>query len=133
MEGRDERQLIGSKRAWQAGDTSYDAEPSRFQDSKKARKEKENEFFLWGMRNPDLAVKKMHMARTVGADISRAWNHFLDRHSQGKEIAEAYSGNPGEDLKAKDFEDVVMKEEYEFSSPFNAKHIWEACITASGD
>lgn len=92
MEGRDERQLIGSKRAWQAGDTSYDAGPSRFQDSKKARKEKENEFFLWGMRNPDLAVKKMHMARTVGADISRAWNHFLDRHSQGKEIAEAYSG-----------------------------------------
>ena len=35
-------------------------------------------------------------------------------------------------LKAKEFDDVVMKEEFEFTSPLNAK-LWEAWIRAAGD
>ena len=128
----DNMQVIGSKRAWQAGDVAKDLGPSQLQVSKKAKKEKENDFFLGGMRNPDLAVKKMHMVRTVGADISRAWKHFLAQHPKAIEIAENYGGgNCAPDtevgevwtrtleklLKAKDFDDIVMKEEYEFTSP----------------
>ena len=88
----DNMQVVGSKRAWQAGDVAKDLGPSQQQTSKKARKEKENDFFLGGMRNPDLAVRKMHMVRTVGADISRAWNYFLEEHPKALEIAENYGG-----------------------------------------
>jgi hypothetical protein len=143
----DNMQVVGSKRAWQAGDVAKDLGPSQQQASKKARKEKENDFFLGGMRNPDLAVRKMHMVRTVGADISRAWNYFLEEHPKALEIAENYGGgNCAPDpevgeawtktleklLKAKEFDDVVMKEEFEFTSPLNAK-LWDAWIRAAGD
>ena len=78
----DNEQVINSKRAWQAGDVNKDTGPNASQSSKRAIKEKENEFFLGGMRNPDLTVAKMHLVRSVGADISRAWNHFLEEHRQ---------------------------------------------------
>ena len=122
--------------------------PNASQSSKRAIKEKENEFFLGGMRNPDLTVAKMHLVRSVGADISRAWNHFLEEHPRAVDIAEKYGGANCEPpdpylgyawmkvleniLKAKDFKDVVVKEEFEFNSPLNTK-LWEAWIKATGD
>ena len=117
------------------------------QNSKKARKEKENQFYLGGMRNPDLAVNKLHMVKSVGNDIGRAWNHFIKENPEALKISEAYGGPNCEPhpeigklwtqtlekiLKAKDFEDVVVKEEFEFNTPLNTK-LWEAWIRASND
>ena len=125
-----------TKRAWQAGDISKDMIPRPDMMSKKQRKEKENEFFLGGMRNPDIAVSKLHMVASVGMDISRAWNRFIQEHPQALRIAETYGGPDCEPdvgvaqawratlermLKAKDFEDVVIREQYEFRSPLNTK------------
>ena len=71
---------------------------------------------------------------TVGADISRAWNHFLDRHRKGhgdrgdlrrgelrsrSRGGREWTGTLEKVLNAKGFENVVMKEEYELSSPLN--------------
>ena len=72
--------LIGSKRAWQAGDVSRDAGPSRLQESKKAREEKENEFFLGGCASPTWPSKRC------------AWSGRLEPTSAGMEIAETYGG-----------------------------------------
>lgn len=44
----DNLQVINSKRAWEAGDVTKDSIASSSEGSKKARKEKENEFCLWG-------------------------------------------------------------------------------------
>ena len=143
----DKEQDIGLKKAWSVGDLSKDSMPGSSDSSKRARKEKENEFYLGGMRNPDLAVAKMHLVRKVGADISRAWNHFIQQNPKALEIAETYGGGncqPDEAigkawtkvmerlLKAKDFDDVVVKEEFEFNTPLNTR-LWEAWIKASGD
>ena len=138
----DALQGVGAKRAWEEGDVSTSSMPSG-QNAKKARKEKENQFYLGGMRNPDLAVNKLHMVKSVGNDIGRAWNHFIKENPEALKIAEAYGGPNCEPhpeigklwtqtlekiLKAKDFEDVVVKEEFEFNTK-----LWEAWIRASND
>lgn len=58
--------------------------------SKKQRKEKENDFFLGGMRNPDIAVSKLHMVTSVGMDISRAWNRFIQDNPKALGISKTY-------------------------------------------
>jgi hypothetical protein len=125
-----------SKRAWQVGDISKDLIPRPDLMSKKQRKEKENEFYLGGMRNPDVAVSKLHMVASVGMDISRAWNRFIKDNPKALDIASTYGGpdcKPDLEtannwratlekmLKAKEFEDVIIREDYEFRTPLNTK------------
>ena len=100
------------------------------------RKEKENEFYLGGMRNPDVSVSKLHMVASVGMDISRAWNRFIKDNPKALDIAATYGGpdcKPDLEtannwraalekmLKAKEFEDVIIREDYEFRTPLNTK------------
>ena len=100
------------------------------------RKEKENEFYLGGMRNPDVSVSKLHMVASVGMDISRAWNRFIKDNPKALDIAVTYGGpdcKPDLEtannwraalekmLKAKEFEDVIIREDYEFRTPLNTK------------
>lgn len=83
----------------------------------------------------------------MGADISRAWRHFTEQNPKALDIAETYGGGNCEPdatigeawtrvseklLKAKEFDDVVMKEEFEFNTPLNTK-LWAAWIKATGD
>ena len=79
-----------SKRAWQVGDITKDMVPRSDMMSKKQRKEKENDFFLGGMRNPDIAVSKLHMVTSVGMDISRAWNRFIQDNPKALGISKTY-------------------------------------------
>ena len=93
-------QGIGATKAWSVGDANKDSLPSSSTSSKRATREKENEFYLGGMRNPDLAVAKMHMVRQIGADIGRAWNHFLEQNPEAIDIAETYGGGNCEPNRA---------------------------------
>ena len=89
----------------------------------------------------------MHLVRSVGADIARAWNHFVEQNPKALDIASTYGGGNCEPdkevgeawtkvleklLKAKDFEDIIVKEEFEFTTPLNTK-LWAAWIKATGD
>ena len=144
---QDKASIVGSKRAWAAGNLEKDSMPQGDKDSKKQRKEKENEFYLGGMRNPEMAVAKLFRVKQVGADISRAWSHFILKYPKALELAVEYGGENAEPdleiagewqkhlgkiLKVKEFEDIVMKEEYEFQTPLNTQ-MWAAWIRCSGD
>ena len=99
------------------------------------------------MRNPEMAVAKLFRVKQVGADISRAWTHFLQKHPRALDLATEYGGGNcepdleiasewekhlGKILKVKEFEDIVMKEEYEFRTPLNTQ-MWAAWLRSSGD
>ena len=79
-----------SKRAWEVGDITKDKVPRPDMMSKKQCKEKENDFFLGGVRNPDVAVSKFHMVASVGMDIRRAWNRFGADNPKALDIAAIY-------------------------------------------
>ena len=143
----DNLKLVESKWAWNAGNVNEDAGPKVERASKRARKELQNEFALGGMRNPEFAVSKMFKLKEVGSDISRAWNHFIARHPKALEVARDYGGGDCQPdlevasiweqhlrklLKAKPFEDIVMKEDFEFTTPLNTE-LWAAWIRAAGD
>ena len=145
QEGR--QSIVESKWAWGAGDTNTDKGPKTERPSKRQRREIQNEFALGGMRNPEFAVSKMFKVKEVGSDISRAWNHFIERHPEALKVAKDYGGGhclPDPEiaavweqhmaklLKSRPFEDIVMKEEFEFTSPLNVQ-LWAAWIRATGD
>lgn len=65
-----------------------------------AVREKENEFYLGGMRNPDLAVSKMHMVRQIGADIGTEM-HGGGNCEPNKEVGLEVDASLGEDAESK--------------------------------
>ena len=141
---QDRQNIVESKWAWGAGDVNVNTGPKTERPSKRQRREIQNEFALGGMRNPEYAVSKMFKLKEVGADISRAWNHFIERYPDALKVAGGGNCKPDPDiaavweqhlskvLKSKPFEDVVMKEEFEFTSPLNVQ-LWAAWIRATGD
>ena len=143
----DKQHLVDSKWAWNAGDINQDVGPKVERPSKRTKREMQNEFALGGLRNPEYAVSKLFRVKEVGSDISRAWNHFIERHPEALDVARQYGGRdcqPNAEiaavweqhlrklLKAKAFEDIVMKEEFEFTTPLNTE-LWAAWLRASGD
>ena len=52
-----------------------------------------------GMRNPDFTVAKMHLVKSVGASISRAWNHSREQHPRAVDAAEKYGEGNWERLE----------------------------------
>ena len=107
--------------------------------SKKARRERENDHFVGGTRNPAKAVARLHVLCETGKDIRRLWTRFVKDHPKVMETASNYGGEHCEldmdaleawrteierFLEVKEFDDVVLRLPGRFASPLNAK-LWE--------
>ena len=139
--------LRGSKRAWMFTPGYDEKAVEQVHLSKKQRKEMENDAYIGGMRNPQKALGKMGRMRDVGHDLARMWERFVKQYPKALLVAATYGSESCEVekdilsewkkwmakmLKAKEFEDVILREAWEFDSPLDAR-LWEAWIRASGD
>lgn len=138
--------LASSKRSWTAENVDEDVVPSDGP-SKRKRKEGENMHFVGGMRNPAKAVSRLHKLGEAGHDVRRLWMRFVRDHPEALEAASSYGSEncklDAETLtawrreiesfwKAKEFDDVVLKEPGRFTSPLDAK-LWEGWRKFSSD
>ena len=53
------RKMRGNKRSWGEEDIMQDHLPDPNKNTKKARKDFQNQYFVGGMRNPSMAVKRL--------------------------------------------------------------------------
>ena len=116
---------------------------------KKEVKDRQDDFFLGGMRNPARAVSKMHRLSKTGMVIRRAWEKFWDwREVDAIKLAEDYGTQEAKfdenvltdwreeillALKATGEEEGVrLKDNFMFKSPLESR-VWKAWIDTSGD
>ena len=147
VDHKDMSQLRGAKRAWNAGDLQRDQLPQGPSQSKKARREDENSFFIGGMRNPYKSLKKMTILQEAGNDMARAWNALVKDMPQALEAARTYGSERCEldpqvldewvtrlnsMMKATTPTDVDLKGKYQFRSPLKPE-LWEAWQKFSKD
>ena len=138
--------LEASKRVWYGTNVKDDQTPLQ-QPSKKARREAENELFIGGMRNPGKSIQKLTRIQEAGRDVGRLWDRFLKEHPEALEIARSYGSadcqfnetvlkawakNLEFFLPTKEFEECVVKEPWEYTSPLNAK-LCDAWLRYAGD
>ena len=45
--------------------------------TKKRTREEQNDFAIAGMRNPAMAVSRLHQVQKVGEQIDKAWRSFV--------------------------------------------------------
>lgn len=64
--------------------------PQQNVENKKARKEFQNQYFVGGVRNPGISVKRLAILREAGQDILRLWNTFIRDHPAALEAARNY-------------------------------------------
>ena len=64
--------------------------------SKRQRKEEQNDFAIGGMRNPAVAVARLHQVRKVGEQISAAWLDFVKDHPKALDAAIHYGSKETE-------------------------------------
>ena len=64
--------------------------PDPNKNTKKARKEFQNQYFVGGMRNPAISVKSMGLVKEAGQDILHLWNAFLKEHPAALDAARSY-------------------------------------------
>ena len=137
-----------SKRIWEISDPELDTRPGRDgPPPKKMRREQENAHYVGGMRNPAISVSKLTRLKEVGMDIRRMWSHFVKDFPEVLDTARDYGSEHCylEEkakkewtwalegiLKAGEFQDAVLKEPWEFTSPLNAK-LWEAWFRCAAD
>lgn len=124
-------ELASSKRAWSAEDVENELKPSEGP-SKKARREGENQHIIGGMRNPAKAVSRLTKVLETGKDISTAKGYGGQTCELNDEVLGEWRETLEKLLKAKDFEEVVLRPSGRFKSPLNARP-WEAWRKASGD
>lgn len=71
------KRMRGNKRPWGEEDVMMDHLPESNRETKKARRNFENQYFVGGMRNPSISVKRLGLVKEAGQDILRLWNAFL--------------------------------------------------------
>ena len=134
------RRMRNNKRSFGAEDVMKDHLPQQNVENKKARKEFQNQYFIAGMRNPGISVKRLGVLREAGQDILRLWNTFLKDHPGALEAARNYGTDRcqlndlvanewslqlGRLLKVEPSTAVKLKGMYGFESPLNAP-MWKA-------
>ena len=67
--------------------------PDPNKNTKKARKDFQNQYFVGGMRNPSMAVKRLGLVKEAGQDILRLWNAFLKENPAALEAARSYGSD----------------------------------------
>ena len=92
VDHKDMSQLRGAKRAWNAGDLQRDQLPQGPSQSKKARREDENSFFIGACATRTSLEEdgKMTILQEAGNDMARAWNALVKDMPQALEAARTY-------------------------------------------
>ena len=136
-----------NKRAWCEEDFMQDQIPGDKIESKKARREFQNQYFVGGMRNPAISVRRLGIVKEAGQDILRLWNTFLRDNPVVLEAARAYGSDRcqlderaaidwtlklGALLKVEPPSSVKLQGKFAFSSPLNAP-FWKAWQKFSKD
>ena len=85
-----EKRKRGNKRSWGEEDIMKDHMPDPNKNTKKARKEFQNQYFVGGMRIPAISVKRLGLVKEAGQDILRLWNAFLKEHPAALDAARSY-------------------------------------------
>ena len=134
------KRMRNNKRSVGEEDVMKDHLPQQSVENKKARKEFQNQYFIGGMRNPGISVKRLGILREAGQDILRLWNTFLRDHPAALEAARNYGTDRcqlddrvakdwtlqlGRLLKVEPDVAVKLKSKYGFESPLNAP-MWRA-------
>eukprot|EP00435_Cladocopium_sp_Y103_P073963 s637_g46.t1 len=108
--------------------------------SKRKVREDQNEFAIGGMRNPAVAVSRLHQVRRVGDQIQQAWMAFAHNNPEAIDVARNYGSREAKidkeilrrwtrrleeilDVRASD--GITLKEGVEFQSPLNSE-LWDA-------
>ena len=132
----------------EANDKEEEALPSSSTGpSKKRIREDQNDHAIGGMRNPAIAVARLHQVQRVGQQISDAWAVFAGDHPEVLDAAKSYGSREAkidvelldawrnrlqELLEVKPMDGIALKEQVEFASPLNAA-LWDAWRMASRD
>eukprot|EP00435_Cladocopium_sp_Y103_P012061 s4633_g3.t1 len=133
----------------EVGDLEEDHLPrSSAKRSKKEIKGAEDQTAIGGMRNPDLAVERLHMVREVGQKLRLAWDNFVNDFPNVLVTAEQYGSQEvkldpvaRDAWKMKMFEvlggrpvkdGVTLRDTLEYKSPLDAD-LWQAWQMASKD
>ena len=134
------RRMRGNKRSWGEEDVMTDHLPDANKNTKKARKEFRNQYFVGGMRNPAISVKRLGLVKEAGQDILRLWNAFLKENPVALDAARSYgtercclddraakewSLQLGRLLKVEVEPAVKLKGKFGFQTPLNAP-MWRA-------
>ena len=139
----------------EANDKEEEALPSSSTGpSKKRIREDQNDHAIGGMRNPGIAVARLHQVQRVGQQISDTWRclqeitlrcwtrpRAMDRGRQRSTwsvelldawLLDAWRNRLQELLEVKPMDGITLKEQVEFASPLNAA-LWDAWENASRD
>eukprot|EP00435_Cladocopium_sp_Y103_P072540 s106_g40.t1 len=115
--------------------------------SKKQRREEQNDYAIGGMRNPAVAVARLHQVRRTGEMIHEAWLEFLRKYPNALKAAKEYGSKDAELdelvlhkwrqrletlLGVEEKDGITLKEALEFKSPLNAD-LWDAWRVCSRD
>ena len=115
--------------------------------SKRQKREEQNDFFIGGMRNPSVAVSRLHQVRKTGEMISAAWKDFVKDHPAALDAAVNYGSVEAkinekvlaawkdklEALLGMEQQDgITLKEAMEFASPLHSA-LWDAWRVCSRD
>ena len=134
------------KRAWGGLGDVEDKLPMQVQPSKKQRREEENRAYLGGMRNPQLAIKRMKVLAEAGQDVYRLWRSFVKDRPEALTIADTYGSERCQldtdiltawkerlsKLIKVEKANVVLKSKIMFESPLDAD-LWRAWRLFSKD
>ena len=136
-----------SKKVWEVKDPMVDHRPGDQRPSKRRRREEQNDRCLGGMRNPGKALSKMSTMLETGREIRDVWIDFVKDFPEAMDTARDYGTVHCQldarvlkewtfclegILKMKEFEQVTLREPWEFVSPLNP-NLWQAWFDASGD
>ena len=61
-----------------------------WKESKREFRERENDFYIGGMRNPAVSVSRLNIVRAVGKSISELWEDFSKEHPRVLAVRSAY-------------------------------------------
>eukprot|EP00435_Cladocopium_sp_Y103_P050091 s2029_g15.t1 len=139
------RPLRANKRAWNEQDFWKDKIPQQ-SETKKARREFQNQYYVGGMRSPAAAVKRLGILRQAGQDIWRlraflkehpaaleaARNYGTERCRLDETVAAAWMLQLGKMRKVEPSAAVKLKSKFAFESPLNAT-MWKAWQRYSKD
>eukprot|EP00438_Fugacium_kawagutii_P013978 Skav200729 [mRNA] locus=scaffold274:51612:55414:+ [translate_table: standard] len=115
--------------------------------SKKRKREEENEVCLGGMRNPRVAVKRLWRLKQTGSKIRKAWEEFIEENQDALILGYQYGANEAKYddtlamqwqlklhmvLKVPLQDGVKIKDNLVFKSPLNVD-LWRAWFKESQD
>ena len=127
-------------KATEANEQETDKLPSSsWKESKREFRERENDFYIGGMRNPAVSVSRLNVVRSVGKRITEEWKRFSKEHPRVLAVASAYGSRQAEldkellakwkgelkkILEVKEQDGITLKSNLTFQSPLDPE-MWD--------